>query len=69
MEGSIANAYLVEKASNFCSYYFEDSVHTKQRCVPQNDMGRDDDLSQKIQISLLSFSMLGEYMERNHIEF
>ena len=40
VEGSICNAYLVEEASSFCSYYFEDHVNTKHRNVPRNDDGR-----------------------------
>nr|GLL21135.1 uncharacterized protein LOC109179592 [Ipomoea trifida] len=36
VEGSISNAYLVEEASSFCSYYFEDHVSTKHRNVPRN---------------------------------
>lgn len=39
VEGSICNAYLVEEASNFCSYYFEPHVYTKSRKVPRNDDG------------------------------
>lgn len=31
VEGSICNAYLVEEASTFCSYYFDDHVRTKFR--------------------------------------
>ena len=27
VDSSICNAYLVEEASNFCSYYFESHVH------------------------------------------
>ena len=34
---SICNAYLVEEASIFCSYYFETHVYTKSRRVPHND--------------------------------
>lgn len=45
VEASIANAYLVEEASNFCSYYFEDHIHTKQRSIPRNFMGRDDNVN------------------------
>nr|GMC49555.1 uncharacterized protein LOC109179592 [Ipomoea batatas] len=39
VEGSISNAYLVEEASSFCSYYFEDHVSTKHRNVPRNADG------------------------------
>ncbi|KAK6123870.1 hypothetical protein DH2020_042384 [Rehmannia glutinosa] len=42
VEGSISNAYLVEEASSFCSYYFEDHVSTKHRNVPRNYDGRGD---------------------------
>ena len=37
VEGSICNAYLVEEASLFCSYYFEEHVHTWHRRVPRNN--------------------------------
>nr|GMD12815.1 uncharacterized protein LOC109168299 [Ipomoea batatas] len=36
VKGSISNAYLVEEASSFCLYYFEDHVSTKHRNVPRN---------------------------------
>lgn len=36
VEGSICNAYLVEEASTFCSYYFEGHVRTKHKNVPRN---------------------------------
>ncbi|XP_057781987.1 uncharacterized protein LOC131000215 isoform X1 [Salvia miltiorrhiza] len=39
VEGSITNAYLVEEATAFCCYYFEDHVKTKQRNVPRNFEG------------------------------
>nr|GMD07948.1 uncharacterized protein LOC109179592 [Ipomoea batatas] len=39
VEGSISNAYLVEEASSFCSYYFEDHVSTKHIIVPRNADG------------------------------
>ena len=42
MESSICNAYLVEEASMFYSYYFEDHVQTKERTVPQNYEGGGD---------------------------
>ena len=41
VEGSICNAYLVEEASNLCSYYFKLHVYTKARRVPHNDDGGD----------------------------
>ena len=37
VEGSICNAYLVEKATNFCSHYFEPHVYARIRKVPCND--------------------------------
>ncbi|KAL6523053.1 hypothetical protein OROMI_031401 [Orobanche minor] len=37
VEGSIANAFLMDEASMFCSYYFEEHVRTKARSVPRND--------------------------------
>ncbi|XP_057806201.1 uncharacterized protein LOC131021129 [Salvia miltiorrhiza] len=39
VEGSITNAYLVEEATAFCSYYFEEHVRTKQRNIPRNFAG------------------------------
>ncbi|KAH6783195.1 hypothetical protein C2S52_008154 [Perilla frutescens var. hirtella] len=36
VEGSICNAYLVQEASSFCSFYFEDHVSTRHRSVPRN---------------------------------
>nr|GMC46880.1 uncharacterized protein LOC109179592 [Ipomoea batatas] len=39
VEGSISNAYLVEEASSFYSYYFEDHVSTKHINVPRNADG------------------------------
>ncbi|KAJ8749825.1 hypothetical protein K2173_013228 [Erythroxylum novogranatense] len=39
VEGSICNAYLVEKASTFCGHYFEPYVRTRARQVPRNDDG------------------------------
>ena len=37
VKGSICNAYLVEEASLFCSYYFEEHVHTRHRRVLRNN--------------------------------
>ena len=37
VKGSICNAYLVEEASLFCSYYFEEHVHTRHRRVMRNN--------------------------------
>ncbi|KAL6548500.1 hypothetical protein OROGR_008921 [Orobanche gracilis] len=43
VESSIANAYLMEEASSFCSYYFEEHVGTKARNVPRNEDVDEDD--------------------------
>ena len=40
VEGSICNAYLVEEATSFCSYYFKDHVRTKHTQVPCNNDNR-----------------------------
>ena len=37
VEGSICNAYLVEEATSFCSFYFKDHVSTKHTQVPCNN--------------------------------
>ena len=39
VEGSICNAYLIREAANFCSHYFEPTVHTRSRKVRRNDDG------------------------------
>ncbi|XP_071695507.1 uncharacterized protein [Rutidosis leptorrhynchoides] len=42
VEGSIANAYLIEETSMFCSHYFEPHVSTKMNVItPRNDDGGD----------------------------
>ena len=39
VEGPICNAYLVEEALLFCSYYFEEHVHTRHiRVLRNNDV-------------------------------
>ncbi|KAL6561202.1 hypothetical protein OROMI_016803 [Orobanche minor] len=43
VDGSIANAYLMEEASSFCSYYFEEHVGTKARNVPRDEDVDEDD--------------------------
>ena len=40
VEGSICNAYLVEEATSFCSYYFKDHVSTRHTQVPRNNDSR-----------------------------
>lgn len=42
VEGSMANAYLTEEASLFCSHYFEPHVHTRHRKIGRNDDGGGD---------------------------
>ena len=37
VEGSICNAYLVEEALLFFSYYFEENVHTRHKKVLRNN--------------------------------
>ncbi|XP_039130823.1 uncharacterized protein LOC120267164 isoform X1 [Dioscorea cayenensis subsp. rotundata] len=54
VEGSICNAYLVEEASTFCSYYFEPHVNTKLRKVPRNDDGGKVETSEGL-LSIFSF--------------
>ncbi|GJX62489.1 hypothetical protein Tco_0295389 [Tanacetum coccineum] len=44
VESSIANAYLIEETSMFCSHYFEPHVKTKMNRVPRNDDGGDEKL-------------------------
>lgn len=41
VEGSIAEAYMIEEISTFCSFYFEPNVETKLNRVPRNDDGGD----------------------------
>ncbi|MDP0983894.1 hypothetical protein, partial [Klebsiella variicola] len=38
----MANAYLTEEASLFCSHYFEPHVHTRHRKIGRNDDGGGD---------------------------
>ncbi|GKE19803.1 hypothetical protein Tco_1431315, partial [Tanacetum coccineum] len=44
VESSIANAYLIEETSMFCSHYFEPHVKTKMNRVPRNNDGGDEEL-------------------------
>ena len=37
VEGSICNAYLTKEALLFCSYHFEEHVHTRHKKVPRNN--------------------------------
>jgi Domain of unknown function (DUF4218) len=38
IEGSIAEAYLVEEVSNFCSTYFETHVRINKTCPMRNEV-------------------------------
>ena len=53
---SICNAYLVEEASNFCSYYFEPHAYKKSGRVPHND---DDGDVEEVKGTLSIFKHLG----------
>ncbi|PKI70092.1 hypothetical protein CRG98_009555 [Punica granatum] len=39
VEGPICEAYLSRETTNFCSYYFEEDVHTQRKRVHRNDDG------------------------------
>ena len=39
VEGSIAEAYLIEEISAFCSHYFEEGFQSQLNHVPWNDDG------------------------------
>lgn len=60
VEMSMANAYLVEEASNFCSYYFEDHVRTKHRRLPQNLLPRVEDSCSDVPNMLSIFKNSGK---------
>jgi Domain of unknown function (DUF4218) len=59
VEGSIVNAYLVDEASTFSSFYFEDHVTTKGTTMARNDDGIDDE-TEKFSV----FRNLGETFGR-----
>ena len=59
MESSICNAYLVEDASMFYSYYFEDHVQTKARAVPRNYEGGGDYIPSDDPLNLSIFKYRG----------
>ena len=65
VEGSIANAYLVEEATKFCSHYFEPSVYTRQRRIPRNSGGDVDPSDGMLKI----FSHPGRTYGRSHNRF
>ena len=39
VEGSIAEAYIMEEISNFCAMYFEADIQTRRTQPPRNDDG------------------------------
>ena len=41
VEGSTCEAYITQKVSAFCSFYFELSIQTKLTQILRNDDGRD----------------------------
>ena len=65
MESSICNAYLVEEASTFCSYYFEDHVQTKARTVPRNYEGGVDYIPSDDPLNLSIFKYSGRPLGRS----
>ena len=65
MESSICNAYLVEEASTFCSYYFEDHVQTKARTVPRNYEGGGDYIPSDDPLNLSIFKYSGRPLGRS----
>ncbi|KAL6572933.1 hypothetical protein OROHE_002409 [Orobanche hederae] len=64
VEGSIANAYLMEEASSFCSYYFEEHVGTKARNVPRNEDVDEDDREDIISLFRQSSRAFGKKKTR-----
>ena len=61
MEGSICNAFLVEKVSSFCSHYFEPHVNTRHHKVPHNDDSED---KEEHEGNLSIFSHSGRFLGR-----
>ena len=64
MESSICNAYLVEEASVFYSYYFEDHVQTKARTMPRNYEGGGDNIPSEDPLYLSIFKYSGRPLGR-----
>ena len=50
VEGSIAEAYIMEEISNFCSMYFEADIQTRRTQPPRNDDGGESVCSVRISI-------------------
>ena len=50
VEGSIAEAYIMEEISNFCSMYFEPEIQTRRTRPPRNDDGGDSFHSDRLSI-------------------
>ena len=65
MESSICNAYLVEEASVFYSYCFEDHVQTKARTMPQNYEGGGDYIPSDDPLNLSIFKYSGRPLRRS----
>nr|GMD83380.1 uncharacterized protein LOC109168299 [Ipomoea batatas] len=68
VEGSIFNAYLVEEASSFCSYYFEDHVSTKHRNVPRN-ADSNEYVVDEHEETLSIFKYLGRAFEKSKVRY
>ncbi|GJU50148.1 transposon, En/Spm-like protein [Tanacetum coccineum] len=65
VESSIANAYLIEETSMFCSHYFEPHVKTKMNRVPRNDDGGDEELYEgTISVFMSSGRLSGQAKKR-----
>ena len=50
VEGSIAEAYIMEEISNFCSMYFEADIQTHCTQPPRNDDGGESVCSYRLSI-------------------
>ena len=70
VEGSICNAYLVEKATSFCSYYFEDHVSTRHTQGPCNNDNRiESDEGEEHEGNLSIFKYHGQSFEKAQSRF
>ena len=66
VEGSIANAYVMEETASFCSFYFEEHVKTKATTMARNadTYVVQDDYDQTLSIFRTSGRPLGEAKSR-----
>lgn len=64
VEGSIAEAYMIEEISTFCSFYFQPDVETKLNQVPRNDDGGEMDRGGRLSIFNLAGRGFGGLRER-----